>query len=201
MHTLILASASPYKRALLERLGIPFSAHDPDLDETPLPQEPPPRLALRLAQRKALALAPLYPHAFILGADQTVALGSRLLHKPGSAERAVSQLLHLQGHTHHLHCAVALLAPGSSAPHTALVSFEMAMRPLDEDAIRAYVALDAPLDCAGSYKLEAAGIRLFSSMKGDDYTAIVGLPLTRVQTLLENAGFFAPQPPPHGAPD
>lgn len=187
MTRLILASGSRYKRQQLARLDVPFEAIDADIDESSLPGEAPDALASRLAEAKARALASAHPGAFILGGDQVISVDGEQLHKPGSVERARAQLARLQGRAHDLYCAVALLTPAGEAWHE-MVHFEMHMRPLDADAIARYVERDAPLDCAGSYVLEAGGVQLFSSMRGDDYTAIIGLPLTRVHSLLLRAG-------------
>ena len=186
---LILASGSRYKRELMARLSLPFTTHSPDIDETPLPGESASATALRLAAQKARAIAALHPEAYVIGCDQVIALDDTLLHKPGDEERARAQLRRLQGREHALLCAVALCSPRGGEPLTALAQVTMVMRPLDEAQIAAYVARDMPLDCAGAYKLEEAGVRLFSRMQGDDYTAIVGLPLTRVMDLLEQAGY------------
>ena len=186
---LILASGSRFKRDLFSRLDLPFTAVDADVDETPGEDEAPDKLATRLAIIKANALADAYPDSFIFGADQVISHNGVQLHKPGTRERAIAQLMQLQGSTHDLFCAVALRAPNGSVD-TRMVHYEMVMRPLDEEAAARYIDRDMPLDCAGSYMLEQGGIQLFSAMRGDDYTAIVGLPLTRVQDLLDAHGFF-----------
>ena len=197
---LILASGSRYKRELMARLALPFEAIPSEVDETPLPDEPPLALARRLAGAKALALATQRPDAFVLGADQVICLGAKLLHKPGSVLACQAQLGALQGQTHTLICAVALACPRAASDDSPTILhdeciYAMHMRPLSQAQIAAYVARDMPLDCAGSYRLEAGGVQLFSSTQGDDHTAIIGLPLTRVMALLERAGYPAPIPP------
>jgi septum formation protein len=191
MPTLILASGSSYKRALMARLGLPFEALAPDADETPRPGEAPDACAARLALAKAKILAARRPDAFVIGCDQVIALDGLQLHKPGSQDACIAQLERLQGRAHDLICAIALVTP-DGRELAAQVRYAMHMRPLSRAAIEAYVREDMPLDCAGSYKLEDGGIRLFASMVGDDYTAIIGLPLTRVWALLEQAGFPLP---------
>lgn len=186
---LILASGSSYKQVLMERLGVLFEVIPADIDETPLDGEEPKACAIRLADQKAAKIAKLYPHAWVVGCDQVIALDGMQLHKPGSVQAAITQLSALQGHTHDLFCSVSLHTPHGTQNET--VHYSMDMRPLTMEAITRYVAQDQPLDCAGSYTLEAHGIQLFSSMRGDDYTAIVGLPLTRVHTLLERTHYFS----------
>jgi septum formation protein len=191
MPKLILASGSSYKRALMARLGLSFESITSEADETSLPGETPPVCAARLAVDKAKVVAAAHPDAWVIGCDQIIARDGLQLHKPGSAEGAIAQLEQLQGRAHDLVCAIAIISP-DGAVREASVWYEMHMRPLSRAAIEAYVAEDMPTDCAGSYKLEQGGIRLFASMRGDDYTAIVGLPLTRVWALLQDAGYPLP---------
>ena len=186
---LILASGSRYRREQLARLDVPFSVDPADIDERAVEAPSLGELALELARRKARVVAARHPEAWVLGGDQIIALDGEELHKPGTVERACAQLARLQGRTHELLCAVALVGPGGEE-RAELVRVEMEMRPLTEAEIARYVARDSPLDCAGSYMLEQGGVQLFDAMRGDDYTAIVGLPLTRVRAMLEWAGLF-----------
>ncbi|MFU8803367.1 MAG: Maf family protein, partial [Bradymonadaceae bacterium] len=126
----------------------------------------------------------------VVGADQVIALDDIIASKPGTARAARAQLARQAGRTHDLHTAVAVVTPDQEV-FDDIVHFRMEMRPLSDEEIAAYVAEEAPLDCAGSYKIESGGIRLFRSMHGDDFTAIIGLPLTRVWSLLEEAGYFS----------
>lgn len=185
---LILASGSAYKRELLARLGLTFQTHPADIDEATLPDEPPAHTAQRLARCKAEVVATEHPGAWVLGADQVIALGPRRFHKPDSPESARQQLAELSGQVHQLFAAITLITPQGHYLD-ALVEYQMHMRTLTSAQIADYIARDNPLDCAGSYRIEAGGIRLFHAMRGDDFSAIIGLPLTRVQDLLERAGF------------
>lgn len=187
---LVLATESRYKRELMDRLGLEYVADAAHVDEARIAQEHPQSLAERLARAKAEAVALRHPGAWVIGGDQVIALGDRIYSKPGDAAGACAQLAELAGRTHQLITAVCVVAPGGQRYAEAVV-FEMCMRPLDASAIAVYVAEDAPHDCAGAYRIEAGGIRLFESLAGDDYTAIIGLPLTRVWSLLERSGFFA----------
>ncbi|AWV90157.1 Maf family protein [Bradymonas sediminis] len=186
---LILATESTFKRELLERLSIPFESVAAKIDERPLAGESPADTARRLARQKAEAVAAAHPGAWVIGADQVIALGDTRFSKPKTAERACAQLAELSGQTHALLTAVALVTPGGAVSDD-LAKYQMEMRALTSAQIAQYIAEDQPLGCAGSYMIEAGGIRLFRAMRGDDYTAIIGLPLTRVHTLLERAGFF-----------
>jgi septum formation protein len=193
---LILASTSPYRRALLERLGIPFRCRAPRCDESAIQREearagtPPRLLAEKLALAKASSLLADEPGAAIIGCDQLVAFGGRVFGKPGTSERAVDQLAAMAGHTHELITALVVIRGGDSFRHTDLTLLRM--RPLGRDAIERYVAADRPLDCAGSYKLEARGIVLFDRIESDDHTAITGLPLVALVSILRELGFVIP---------
>lgn len=183
---LILASGSRFKRAELQRLGLRFESINADVDESAHDQEPPHTLAQRLAIKKAEFVAQAHPNAYVIGADQVVSLEGEQLHKPVTKERAIAQLTRLQGKTHDIFCAVALTCPDGTTL-SEVVHVKMTMRALTLHQIQAYVEEDHVLDSAGSYTIEAGGIRLFKSMQGDDYTAIIGLPLTRVLDLLKDA--------------
>lgn len=185
---LILASTSRYRRALLEQLGLPFEALPPQYEEEHDLALPPEELVVELARRKARSLAATCPDALILGSDQLAELDGAILGKPGTRERAVAQLLRMQGRTHRLLTGVALHDAARGVTETALAVHVMRMRPLTPPQAEAYVRADEPVDCAGSYKVESRGIALFEAMEGDDHTGIVGLPLTRVVNLLLQRG-------------
>lgn len=192
MPELILASTSPYRRALLARLALPFTWEDPrvDEDEYKLSVSSPREIAERLAHEKAKSVQTRNPGAFVIGADQLVALEGRVLGKPGSEEAAVEQLKLLVGKTHELITAVALLTPSSSGFHTDITRLQM--ENLSETSLQRYVAFDKPIDCAGSYKIESLGISLFRKIEAEDVTAIQGLPLMALARLLRNARYTIP---------
>lgn len=189
---LILASTSPYRRALLERLGIPFTAIAPDCDEEVLKDSGllPLEIARELARRKAASISGQSPHAAVVGSDQVLDLNGELLGKAGSAEAAVRQLQRLAGRSHRLVTAVAVASPvGWFAWENTSV---LTMRSLSAEALQRYVSADRPWDCAGSYKLECRGIALFERIDTDDQTAIIGLPLLRLTQVLSGLGFEIP---------
>lgn len=185
--SLVLASGSAYRRKLLLRLGHEFVVVSPDVDESRRSGEAPRELATRLARAKAEAVAAVHPDDFVIGSDQVIALGDEVFHKPGSAPAAMDQLERLSGQTHELITAVCVISPGGRAED--VMVHEMTMRRLAASEITAYVYEDEPYDCAGSYKIEEGGVRLFDRMRGDDHTSIVGLPLTIVRRLLDELGF------------
>lgn len=174
---LILASSSRYRRAQLEQIGTHFNYVAPDYDEeankdlTLSPQD----LAVSLALGKAESLRESYPQAAILGGDQLVDFDGAILGKPGSKNAAVEQLLAMSGKTHRLITSVCLLTPNKVFRHTDIA--EMHMRSFNRAQLQAYVEADNPIDCAGSYKLERAGIGLFEGIACDDFSSIQGLPL------------------------
>lgn len=186
---LVLASTSRYRAALLERLGLVFEVVAPDVDETALQNEglAPGALAARLAEAKALAVQERRPRAVVLGGDQVCALGETILGKPLTRERAVEQLLRLQGRAHELWTAVCIAHPGG------FVAFHdrtrLFMRARTRAQLERYVDVDQPFDCAGSYRLEARGIALFERIESEDHTAIVGLPLLRLVRELVALGY------------
>jgi septum formation protein len=184
----LLASQSAYRRELLGRLIDTFRSFAPEVDETPLHGEEPGALALRLAGLKAQAGAVHAPGAVVIGSDQVAALGTQILGKPGSTERAVSQLLQCSGQVVIFHTAVVVLGPGSSTRLDHLDSTRVKFRKLTEAMARRYVAADQPLDCAGSFKAECRGVVLIESIDSRDPTAIQGLPLIWVAHALRECG-------------
>ena len=189
---LILASTSRYRRALLDRLGLVYTALPPACDEEALkdPSLTPQALAESLAEAKAASLVAAHPGAVIIGSDQVCALGDEVLHKPGTAARAVAQLERLQGRQHRLITAVAVAQDGRRWRHTDIST--LTMRPFERAALERYVAADQPFDCAGAYKLECRGIALFSGIASADHDAIVGLPLLALCSMLVQAGYTLP---------
>ncbi len=185
---LLLASTSPYRRAILEALGLSFAVAKPDFVEDHAGAVDPAEMVVAFARGKALSLAAQHPDTLIIGSDQTAAIDGRILTKPGTAARAVEQLLELAGRTHELLTAVCVHDTRTGLTRERLVRHRMRMRPLDRTLAEGYVARDQPLDCAGAYKIEALGIALFEDMTGPDHTAIVGLPVSVVSELLREAG-------------
>ena len=190
---LVLASTSPYRAELLARLGVPFTVAAPSCDEEALKQQisDPAALACHLAELKARSVGQQRAGAFVLGGDQVVALDGDILGKPHTREAALAQLKRLRGRSHKLLTAICLIAPdGGIRSH--LDEHTLSMRPLSDAALERYVQADSPLDCAGSYKIEARGIALFSRVDGEDFTAIPGLPLITLCDWLSSSGFSVP---------
>lgn len=193
---LVLASTSRYRRALLERLGLPFRAVAPACDEEALkdPALAPQQLAEYLALAKAQSLEASLPSATIIGSDQLAALEVdghwTILGKPGTRDCAIDQLALLAGRSHLLVTAMVVLHRGTIHHHTDLTT--LTMRPLGRDALASYVDADQPLDCAGAYKLEARGITLFERIDSADHTAITGLPLIALTRILAGLGYALP---------
>jgi septum formation protein len=189
---LVLASTSPYRRMLLERLGAPFRCRAPQCDEDAFKvQERDPRLlAERLAHAKAVSVAPDEPAAVIIGGDQVVSCHGRTFGKPGSAGAAIAQLAALAGHAHELITAVVVIRGERVLRHTDVTT--LWMRALSPEAIERYVVADRPFDCAGGYKLESRGIALFERIDSQDHTAITGIPLIALVTMLRSLGYEIP---------
>ncbi len=191
---LVLASTSAYRRSLLERLGVPFRCRAPLCDEAALQRESanlePRQLAEALALAKASSLAEEEAGSTIIGCDQLAVFGGRVFGKPGTAERAIGQLLSMSGQTHELITALVVIRGAEVFRHTDIT--RLRMRPLARDAIERYVAADRPFDCAGSYKLESRGIALFDRIESDDHSAITGLPLIALVTILRELDVAIP---------
>lgn len=192
MVALVLASTSPYRRQLLERLGVPFTCVAPGVDEAAAAsgETSPIAIARSLAAKKAAAVAKDHGKDVVIGADQVVALGDRVLGKPGSAAKCKEQLQALQGQEHMLITAVAV-QKGKDV-HEFVEVTTLRMRALTSKEIDRYVERDQPLDCAGSYKFERAGVALFDRVQGEDHTAILGLPMVKLCAVLRECGIDLP---------
>lgn len=190
--TLVLASTSPFRRELLSRLQIPFETLSPNVDETRHDQEPAAQLVQRLAEAKARAGKERYPDALIIGSDQVAVCGDQVLGKPGEHERAKEQLRQLSGQTVTFLTGLCLFDAAKDRADTTLVPFEVQFRDLDEDRIERYLRAEQPYNCAGSFKSEALGITLFQALRGDDPTALIGLPLIELTSMLARAGWVLP---------
>ena len=186
MTDLILASGSPYRRTLLARLGLEFAVISPDADERSRPSEGGAALSERLALLKARTVADQYPEAVVIGSDQVAECNTRLLGKPGTVEQAIAQLEFCSDQEVVFHTAVVVM--GAQRTLVRRVPTRVQMKPLTHRQIRSYVALDQPLDCAGAMKSESLGIALTKTITSDDPTALVGLPLIAVATMLEQLG-------------
>jgi len=184
--SLILASTSPYRRELLERLRLPFSVVPPGVDETPLPGEAPAALALRLAQAKARAVSAHHPGALAIGSDQVATLGDDLIGKPGDYDRALAQLRAMRGRTVTFHTAVAV--DDGDRVESATAVTRCTLRNLSDGALSAYLEAEQPFDTAGSAKAESLGIALMERIESDDPTALIGLPLIALTRLLARFG-------------
>jgi septum formation protein len=185
--TLILASTSGYRRALLERLRLPFQVMSPCIDEAALPGESAAQTALRLAQAKARAVAAL-PPALVIGSDQVAEFDGVHLGKPGSHEAAVMQLRAMRNREIVFHTALCLYNAGSGATQTASVPTTVKFRSVSNAQIERYLEIDRPYDCAGSARVEMLGIALAERIVSDDPTALIGLPLIALVSMLHAEG-------------
>ncbi len=183
---LILASSSRYRQEMLGRLGLPFIAVSPDIDETALPNESPTALALRLSLAKAQAVIPAHPGALIIGSDQVATIDGAPIGKPGNFERAYAQLEQLSGQTVEFHSALCV-SDGQRHEIADIVTL-CRFRVLTSDEITTYLRREQPYDTAGSAKAEGLGIALMESMRSDDPTAIIGLPLITLSRMLRSFG-------------
>lgn len=187
----VLASSSPFRKQLLQRIGIDFETAAPEVDETPLPGEPPAELVKRLSEAKARAIGKSR-QGLIIGSDQVATIGDDILGKPGSHENAVAQLRKLSGNLVTFQTGLCLLDSTTNETQIDIIPFRVQFRKLDEQQIERYLCADQPYSCAGSFKSEGLGITLFERMQGDDPTALIGLPLIRLTSMLAQAGLVLP---------
>lgn len=183
---LILASSSPYRRALLQRLKLPFAVESPDIDESPRPGESPLALSLRLAQEKAAVIAARHPGALVIGSDQVAVFEGEPIGKPGSFEAARAQLRRFSGREVLFH--TALCVTDGQRPLLEQVPTECRFLTLDDVRIEHYLRVEQPFDTAGSAKAEQLGVALMERMRSDDPTALIGLPLIALCRMLRAFG-------------
>lgn len=185
---IILASTSPYRRALLEKTGLTFAVAAPAVDETPHSNETPKQLVSRLAIAKAKALAPQFSQHILIGSDQVAVVDGEVLGKPGTSERAVAQLTRMSGKTVTFLTGLAVYRSTDGALQHVVEPYSVHFRALTHAEIEGYVRLERPLNCAGSFKSEALGISLFERLEGRDPNSLIGLPLIELLNMLREWG-------------
>jgi len=188
MPQLVLASTSPFRRTLLERLGLPFETAAPGTNENPLKDETPTALVARLSEAKARAIAPQFSDALIIGSDQVAVLDGQILGKPGNHDNAVQQLQAASSRQVDFLTGLCLLNTQTQNCHVKVVPFSVVFRSLSDSQIEQYLLKEKPYNCAGSFKSEGLGISLFEKMLGDDPNALIGLPLIELITMLSDEG-------------
>lgn len=185
---LILASSSPYRRELLQRLQIPFEVVEPNVDESPKEGEDPRALVKRLAVAKAQTVARDRRGVLVIGSDQVAARDGTIIGKAGNHKDAIHQLRHASGRTVTLYTGLALANSDSGRVQSDAVPFHVVFRDLSESQIENYLRREQPYNCTGSVKAEGLGIALLERFEGDDPSALIGLPLIRLVRMLENEG-------------
>lgn len=185
---IILASTSPYRRQLLERLQLAFEVRAPDVDEAPLPGEAPQALVSRLALAKANAIASGEPGAIVIGSDQVAVHGTGIVGKPRDHDHAVQQLRQASGNAVTLYTGLAVVNAAKGHSQCEVVPFRVVFRALSDAQIENYLLREKPYDCAGSVKSEGLGIALLERFEGEDPNTLIGLPLIRLVRMLENEG-------------
>jgi septum formation protein len=190
---LILASSSTYRKELLARLHVPFEVSVPSIDETPNPGETPEATALRLARQKAATVAARLPGALVIGSDQVATLDGEQIGKPGSHDAALRQLQKMRGRRVIFHTALCLWDGRNPSAAEAVqldnVQTFVTFRDLPDWELDAYLRIEQPYDCAGSAKNEGLGIAILEKIESTDPTALTGLPLIALSTMLRKAGF------------
>ena len=192
MLPIVLASTSPFRAMLLEKLRLPFTTTAPDIDETPLPDEKPSALVKRLTLEKARKVEPDWPQHFIISSDQCAVFEDQIIGKPGGHEAAVAQLRQFSGNRVLFLTGLCLLNTAQDRWQLDVIPFTVHFRRLTDRQIENYLRLDQPYNCAGSFKSEGLGISLFSRLEGDDPNALIGLPLIRLTDFLLAEGLELP---------
>jgi MAF protein len=192
MPNIVLGSTSPFRRTLLDKLGVPFTVDSPDTDEAPLDGESPTALVTRLAEAKARAVGGHHPDALVIGSDQVACIGGQILGKPGNREAAIDQLNASSGNTVIFYTGLCLLNTASGKLQATVEPFAVRFRQLTHEQIENYIDREQPFNCAGSFKSEGLGITLFESLSGRDPNALIGLPLIALVDMLANEGISLP---------
>ena len=189
MRSLVLASTSPYRLQLMRQLGLPFHVTAPLYEERIDQGVAPELLVKHLAYHKAKSLRERYPDALIIGADQVfVDARGQVLGKPRDGDRAFAQLRDMSGRSHVFYTGISVFDAESGQALTEFATFTVTLRSLSDEQIRRYLEREEPFDCAGSFKIEGLGIALMQRMQGEDYTALIGLPLIKLTDLLQQFG-------------
>ncbi|MCW9014951.1 MAG: Maf-like protein [Gammaproteobacteria bacterium] len=188
MMKLVLASTSPYRKQLLDRLQLPYETDSPDIDETPLANESIQDMVTRLAEAKARKVMDTHPDSLIIGSDQSAVLDGEPLTKPGNYETAFQQLRAASGKRIVFQTGLCLLNSATGKSQTICVPYTVVFKALSDDQIRNYLLKEEPYNCAGSFKSEGLGIALFDHFEGDDPNALIGLPLIRLIEMLNKEG-------------
>ncbi len=186
---IVLGSTSPFRKALLERLRIDFVCDSPNIDETPLDNEPVEEMVVRLAIAKARAIAGNHPNSLIIGSDQSAVLDGEKLSKPGNFENAFQQLSRASGQKITFQTGLCLLNTETGNIQSACIPYTVVFKNLTPTMIENYLRKEEPYNCAGSFKSEALGIALFERFEGSDPNALIGLPLIELVNFLNNEGF------------
>lgn len=188
MKKIVLGSTSPFRREILNKLGLPFECAKPEVDESPRPDETPEQLVARLSEAKARAVADEHPNSLIIGSDQVAILDKKILGKPGDHTRATEQLIAASGKSVTFLTGLCLYNSNSGKTQIEVVPFVVHFRELSKSQIDNYLKAEQPYNCAGSFKSEGLGISLFEKLEGDDPNTLIGLPLIRLIRMLESEG-------------
>ncbi len=189
---LILGSTSPFRRELLNKLGLSFDVDAPDIDESMRTGEQPEEFVQRLAEEKSQAVAARHDNALVIGSDQVACIGSNILGKPGTREKAIAQLTEASGQRVSFYTGLCLLNSQTGKSQVICEPFHVYFRELSREQIERYLDAEEPYNCAGSFKSEGLGISLFERLEGDDPNALIGLPLIRLISMLQQEGISVP---------
>lgn len=185
---LILASTSPFRKQLLDKLKLDYETASPEVDETPLASETIEAMVVRLSEAKARAVADRYPDALIIGSDQSAVLNGKPLTKSGGFDKAFQQLKNASGQKIIFQTGLCLLNTLTGHMQSACIPYTVIFKTLSDQQIKHYLEKEQPYNCAGSFKSEGLGIALFERFEGEDPNALIGLPLIKLIEMLANEG-------------
>lgn len=192
MLPLVLASSSPYRKQLLEKLQLPFISISPDIDEAALLQETPQELTRRLAVLKAKAISLQFPQHLIIGSDEVACIDGQILGKPHEYANAFKQLKASSGKKVTFYTGLALFNSMTEHLQVDTIPFHVYFRELSDNTIKRYIEIEKPYNCAGSIKAEGLGVCLFRKTEGEDISSLMGLPLIRLVDMLAKEQVFLP---------
>ncbi|WP_319381415.1 Maf family protein [Thiomicrorhabdus sp.] len=189
---IVLGSSSSFRKQLLEKLHLDFEQASPQIDETPLPQEAPEQMVVRLAQEKAEALTAHYPDHILITSDQCAVFEGQAIGKPHTEDNAFRQLNRFSGRSIRFYTSLHVRNTRTNKDYEALDITDVEFRELDEDVIRRYLEIETPFNCAGSFKSEGLGITLFKAIRSQDPNALIGLPLIELTEIFYRMGYRLP---------
>jgi len=192
---IILASTSPFRAQLLNKLHLPFDQASPNIDESPLKNETPQAMVARLSEAKALEIAQNQPNHIIIGSDQCAVFQNQPIGKPHTTANAIKQLQQFSQQTITFYTGLCVINTATQQVFNRMDTTQVHFRKLSQEVIEHYIEIEQPLNCAGSFKSEGLGITLFEKIQSNDPNALIGLPLIELTNIFYQMGYPLPLKP------